>query len=262
MGVILYELLAARLPYPISQKIHEAVQAIREEDPAKLSSVDRRYRGDIETIAAKALEKDKARRYGSAAELASDIRRYLTDEPIVARPASATYQLQKFARRHRVVVTAAAVVLVVLVAGVVVSTWQAIRASRAERAAVTERDRAVAAEQQTRQERDRATAAEQVATKAEQTATNERDKAIAERSRADSQAAVANERRLITIWRSLARESSRDADSRLDDDRTALLAVQALRIHARTPHQPRYAVEEALQQAIGLTRWSHLLVVQ
>src|SRR6202162_6095018 len=65
LGVILFELLAGRLPYRISQKLHEAVQTIREEDPAPLSSISRIYRGDIETIATKALEKDKARRYES-----------------------------------------------------------------------------------------------------------------------------------------------------------------------------------------------------
>ena len=86
-----------------------------------------------QTIVAKALEKDKARRYASAAELAADIRHYLNDEPIVARPPSTSYQLQKFAlaspgagcRR-------AGAVFLVLIAGVVVSTWQAVRARRAE----------------------------------------------------------------------------------------------------------------------------------
>src|SRR5205823_2028764 len=97
LGVILYELLAGRLPYTISKRLHEAIQAIREEDPARLSSVNRTYRGDIETIVAKALEKDKSRRYASAAEFGADIRRYLRDEPIVARPPSTTYQVRKFA---------------------------------------------------------------------------------------------------------------------------------------------------------------------
>ena len=93
------------------------------------------YRGDIETIVAKALEKDKARRYPSAAELAADIRRYLNDQPIVARPPSTSYQLRKFARRHRTLVTGVVAVFVVLAAGVVASTWQAVRARRAEAAA-------------------------------------------------------------------------------------------------------------------------------
>ena len=89
----------------------------------------------METIVAKALEKDKARRYSSAAELAADIRRYLAHEPIAARPASTTYQLQKFARRHRGLVTAAAVVFAVLLGGTVVSTREMIKARRAEQVA-------------------------------------------------------------------------------------------------------------------------------
>jgi transcriptional regulator with AAA-type ATPase domain len=132
LGVMLYELLAGRQPYNIGTMLHEAIQVIREEDPVRLSVVDRSYRGDIEIIAAKALEKDKGRRYASAAELASDIRRYLKDEPIVARPPSTSYQLQKFARRHKAMVLGIAAVFAVLIAGVVVSTWEASRARRAE----------------------------------------------------------------------------------------------------------------------------------
>ncbi len=111
VGVILFELLAGRLPYTMSRKVHEVVQTIREKDPARLSSVSRSYRGDIETIVGKALDKDKARRYASAAGLGADIQRYLRDEPIAARPPSTTYQVQKFARRHKVLVAGAAAVL-------------------------------------------------------------------------------------------------------------------------------------------------------
>jgi tetratricopeptide (TPR) repeat protein len=135
LGVILYELLANRLPYDIGHHPHEAVRAIREDDPTRLSSISRDYRGDVETIVAKALEKDKARRYPSAAALAADIRRYLADEPITARPASASYQLRKFARRHKTLAAATAVVFGVLVAGIVVSTNEAVRATRAEQTA-------------------------------------------------------------------------------------------------------------------------------
>ncbi|MGP8225451.1 MAG: serine/threonine protein kinase, partial [Terracidiphilus sp.] len=135
LGVILYELLAEKLPYPVSNQVHEAVRTIREEDPIRLSSVSRAYRGDVETIVAKALEKDKARRYASAADLTNDLRRYLADEPITARPASTIYQLRKFTRRHKTLVGATAAVFVVLVAGIIVSTREALRARRAEQTA-------------------------------------------------------------------------------------------------------------------------------
>ncbi len=135
LGVILYELLAGKMPYTLSRYIHEVVRTIQSVDPAPLSTVNRTYRGDIETIVAKALEKDKNRRYGSAAGLAADLRRYLNDEPIIARPASASYQLQKFARRHKALVAGAAAVFVVLILGVIASTWEAVQARHAEKKA-------------------------------------------------------------------------------------------------------------------------------
>jgi eukaryotic-like serine/threonine-protein kinase len=138
LGVILYELLAGKMPYMLSKLLHEAVQTIQQTDPAPLSSINRTFRGDIETIVAKALEKDKTRRYASAAELAADIRRYLHDEPIVARPPSTTYQLQKFARRNKALVTGVAAVFLVLVVGIVASTWEAVQARRAQKRAQQE----------------------------------------------------------------------------------------------------------------------------
>jgi len=133
LGVILYELLSGRLPYQLSHhQLPEAVLTIREEEPDSLSSISRDCRGDIETIVRKALEKDKSRRYASAAELGADIERYLNDEPIAARPPSAAYQLQKFARRHRGLMAAVVSVFVVLLGGIAVTTWMAVRAGRAE----------------------------------------------------------------------------------------------------------------------------------
>jgi hypothetical protein len=111
------------------------VHTIREEDPARLSSVRRTYRGDLETVVGKALEKDKARQYASAAELAADIQRYLNHEPITARPPSTEYQLRKFARRNRGLVSGVVAVLLVLVVGIVVNTWESARARQAEASA-------------------------------------------------------------------------------------------------------------------------------
>jgi hypothetical protein len=116
LGVMLYELLSGRLPYNVSQRqLPEAVRTIREDDPTTLSSISRNFRGDIETIVGKALEKDKSRRYASAADLAADIQRYLSDEPITARRPSAAYQLGKFARRHRIAVGVASGLILLLI---------------------------------------------------------------------------------------------------------------------------------------------------
>ncbi|MCZ6697932.1 MAG: serine/threonine-protein kinase, partial [Planctomycetota bacterium] len=140
LGVILYELLTRRMPYDVDRKlIHEAVRAIREDEAKPLSSISRLYRGDLTTILGKALEKDKARRYQSASELAADIRRYLNYEPITAHPASAMYQFRKFARRNRGLVLGVAVVFLSLVGGIITTSWQAAVASKARDEAQTAR---------------------------------------------------------------------------------------------------------------------------
>jgi WD40 repeat protein len=117
LGVILFELTAHRPPYQLEHRpLAEVARLILEEDPPVLGSINRELRGDVETIVARALEKDPARRYSRAADLAADLRRWLAHEPILARPPSTLYHLSKFARRHRglvggVLATGAALVL-------------------------------------------------------------------------------------------------------------------------------------------------------
>jgi len=102
LGVIAYEILTGRRPYEIRRDLlHEAVRIIAQEMPPRPGGLVRALRGDIETILLKALEKDPARRYQSVGALADDIRRALTDEPILARPPSLTYQLRKLVARHK-----------------------------------------------------------------------------------------------------------------------------------------------------------------
>jgi WD40 repeat protein/predicted Ser/Thr protein kinase len=101
LGVILYELLAHRLPYQLDQlSVHEVARVIEQEEPPRLGSIDRRYRGDIETIVAKALEKERTRRYASADDLASDVRRHLRRETILARKVSSAERSWRWARRN------------------------------------------------------------------------------------------------------------------------------------------------------------------
>jgi tetratricopeptide (TPR) repeat protein len=140
LGVILYQLLAERMPYALTTDLRQSMMTIREQDPVPLSSIRRGYSGDIETIVSKALEKDKAQRYGSAAALAEDLRRYLRNEPILARSPSAIYQLQKLMQRHRALVASGALALIVLAGGAIATTVEAIRARRAEKAAVEQRN--------------------------------------------------------------------------------------------------------------------------
>jgi WD40 repeat protein len=93
-------------------------------------------RGDLDWIVMKCLEKDRTRRYDTANGLAMDIQRHLSHEPVVARPPSAAYKIQKAWQRNKLVFTAGAVVAVALVAGIGVSTWQAVVATQARGVAV------------------------------------------------------------------------------------------------------------------------------
>ncbi len=166
LGVLLYELLTGTTPFDrkrLSQAAYdEFVRIIREEEPprpsmrlsrstATLSAIaaqrrieparlSRMFRGDLDWITMKALEKDRTRRYETANGLARDIERYLNDEPVEAGPPCESYRLRKFARKNRTALRIAGAFLLLLVIGAVASTWQAIRATVAEHNANTQRD--------------------------------------------------------------------------------------------------------------------------
>ena len=128
-------------------------------------------RGDLDWIVMKCLEKDRTRRYETANGLAMDIQRQLNNEPVLARPPSKLYRLQKAFRRNKLAFGTAAVVAVVLASGVIVSTIEAFRASRSDRLAQAEARRATG---QAERERE-----------AETVATRERDHAEANLYAAD-----------------------------------------------------------------------------
>lgn len=133
LGIILYELLSGKAPYELDgRSVPEVVRVIREVEPRRLSAIKTVYRGDLETIVAKALEKDPQRRYQSASELGEDVRRYLANKPILARPASRVYQLRKLASRHRGLVVGLTLALAAVITGAIVHY----------RSVLTERDHA------------------------------------------------------------------------------------------------------------------------
>lgn len=160
LGVMLYELLTGTTPFESARMrkvaLDEMRRIIREEDPpspsARLSStagetqtavaahrhidpkgLSRLVRGDLDWIVMKSLEKDRGRRYETANGLSRDLQRYLADEPVEACPPSTAYRLRKFVRRNKGKLLTAVLLAATLVTGTVVSTWQAIRAGKAEK---------------------------------------------------------------------------------------------------------------------------------
>jgi non-specific serine/threonine protein kinase/serine/threonine-protein kinase len=173
MGVVLYELLAGRPPYDLARKgVYEVAHVVRDVDPAPLSSVNKSLRRDLATIVHKCLEKDRTRRYSSAAELAADLGRYLVGDPITAAPMGLIDGVARLARRHRIATAAAATVFLALVGATLAVTTFAIRAEREKTLAVASRREAMlsAAEARSNEqlaitERDRASEQEALATK-------------------------------------------------------------------------------------------------
>jgi serine/threonine protein kinase len=190
LGVLLYELLTGKQPFDSTLlrrcPIDEILRTIREQEPPRPSAclttlteqertvagmqrqsepmrLSNLLRGDLDWIVMKTLEKDRARRYDSAIDLASDLRRYLDHEPVQATPPSAIYRFQKMVRRNRLAFTAASGVLAVLILGTAVSAWQAVRATRAEREQNRLRQEAERQSQQEKQLRQKAEAAEKTA---------------------------------------------------------------------------------------------------
>ncbi len=120
LGALGYEMLTGKpLVDAHRRTMAEVARIIQDVEPPSLSSISRVYRGDLDTIVAKAIDKEPTRRYRDANELASDVSHYLNDEPIVARRATTMYQLAKFTRRNRVLVGGIVATIVVLVLGLV-----------------------------------------------------------------------------------------------------------------------------------------------
>jgi tetratricopeptide (TPR) repeat protein len=160
LGVLLYELIAGVQPIPsdlLRKGGYDQVQRIiRETEPprpstrlgnlgeadatriaqrrrAALPTLIRDLRSELEWIPLKAIRKDREQRYRSAAELADDIRNYLHGRPLIAGPESTGYKLRKFAQRHQAGVAVSGAMILLLTGGIIATTWQAVRATRAER---------------------------------------------------------------------------------------------------------------------------------
>ena len=154
LGIVFYELLAGAPPIELRKiAFDEFLRRLREDDPQKPSTrirtqdhatstelahkrrteppaLAKQMRGDLDSIALKALEKDRSRRYGSPSDFAADIGRYLRNEAVLAVPPSTAYRARKFARRYRAPLATACAFALVLIVAAAVSIRQSIRANR------------------------------------------------------------------------------------------------------------------------------------
>ena len=131
LGIVFYELLTGSLPYEIRDRpIYEVARVVRDVEPRSLATVDRQLRGDLTAIVATCLDKDRGRRYPTAAALAGDLDRHLAGRPILARPPGFLESLVRLANRHRVAALGMAGILTTLVFAAVGMTLLAVRAER------------------------------------------------------------------------------------------------------------------------------------
>jgi eukaryotic-like serine/threonine-protein kinase len=135
LGAVFYELLAGVPPLDLRPiPFEEFLRRLREEEPPKPSTRIRcqakEICGDLDSIALKALEKDRLRRYSSPSDFAADIQRYLKNEAVLAVPPSLGYRAGKFARRYRGPLATACAFVLVLILAAAISIWQSVRATK------------------------------------------------------------------------------------------------------------------------------------
>jgi hypothetical protein len=123
LGAVLYELLTGELPYDAGGgTIYKAAKVIKECTPQRPSSINRKLRGDVETIVLKALEKDRTKRYQSAADLARDIRHYLNREPIEAKRPTVWARSVRWVAQHPITVTASGCLVLAMLTVIATTT--------------------------------------------------------------------------------------------------------------------------------------------
>lgn len=131
LGVILFELLTGRFPYAVSNEtVAELIRIKQQEEPIRLGSVDRRFRGDLEAIVDQALATEPDRRYASAGEMADDLQRFLDHLPVHARRSTVVHRTWKYIRRNAILVAGATTTCIAMAAGMMLYGIEAKKANR------------------------------------------------------------------------------------------------------------------------------------
>ena len=220
LGATLYQALTGRPPFKAETPLL-LLQRVATEEPEAPSTIVKTIPADAETIVLKCLEKDRARRYQSAGELAEDIDRFLTGQPISARPASLVYLARKGLLRHKALALGTVAVIAALVVGLTLAVYQWRSAVRALGTAEVERNKAVEARQRAERAKARAEAAEHRAKQGEArtrealaAAEVERKKAL--EAKAHAEAAEERRREALAQVESILQDQS-DLEEALDE---------------------------------------------
>ncbi len=145
LGVMLFEAVTDSLPYDTSGSASHVLQRIMDHTMIAPSSLAPAIKGDLETIILKTLEKDRDRRYPSAADMAEDLRRFLDGEPILAKRASALYVLRKKAVKHKRAIVGGAAALLMVAVMLVIGGWMEHRSTAFARRQALKTQRALEA---------------------------------------------------------------------------------------------------------------------
>jgi WD40 repeat protein/serine/threonine protein kinase len=146
LGAILYELLTGRRPFQAASAL-ETLEQVRQQEPVPPRRVQPQVPRDLDTICLKCLAKEPGKRYASALALAEDLRRFLTDEPIQARPPSLGERCARWVRHHKAVAVAFAAISVTLVAATMISLLAAFQKETERQKATRAQERAEKAQQ-------------------------------------------------------------------------------------------------------------------
>ena len=262
LGVLLYELLAGSTPFDANELMASGIDAmrktIREKEPvrpstrfatlkgdqltttAKRRSTDKaklvhQLKGDLDWIVMKCLEKDRTRRYDTANGLAFDLKRHLNNEPVLARPPSAAYKFQKAFRRNKVAFTAGVTVAIALLLGIIISTWQSVRATRAQREAVSARQEAEASESKA------------IAAKANEAKSRQQAEANAQKAESEAARSASVARFMKDMLKGVGPSAARGRDTTLLRE---ILDGTARRVNADLTNQPAVAAD--LCETLGM----------